>query len=62
MFSIDRILKLGVLAVLAATVTGCIVLPYGSRGRHGGYYSSAPAEGQPIMQPAPQAPRHSHGR
>ncbi|MBK6472408.1 MAG: hypothetical protein IPF94_17355 [Betaproteobacteria bacterium] len=62
---IHRVLKLGVLAVLAATVTGCIVLPYGARGRHGhGGYYAGPAEGQPIMQPAPREHRRGdgHGR
>jgi hypothetical protein len=60
---IHRVLKLGVLAVLAATVTGCIVLPYGARGRHGGYHA-APTEGPPIMVPAPREHRrsHDHGR
>lgn len=59
MSGIHRLLKLGVLAVLAATVTGCIVLPYGARGRHGhGGYHAAPVEGAPIMQPAPR----EHGR
>jgi hypothetical protein len=59
MSRIRRLLKLGVLAVLAATVTGCIVLPYGGHGRRGhGGYLTAPAEGQPIM---PSAPRE-HGR
>lgn len=57
MVSIHRVLKLGVLAVLAATVTGCIVLPYGARGRHGGggdRHHAAPADGRPIMYEAPQ--------
>jgi len=58
---IHRVLKLGVLAVLAATVTGCIVLPYGARGRHGGYHA-APADSQPIMQPAPPEYRRGRGR
>jgi hypothetical protein len=60
---IHRVLKLGVLAVLAATVTGCIVLPYGARGRHGhGGYHATHADGQPIMQPAPPEYRRGRGR
>lgn len=63
MSAIHRVLKLGVLAVLAATVTGCIVLPYGARGRHGhGGYHAAPADGQPILQPAPREPMRSRDR
>jgi hypothetical protein len=57
---IHRVMKLGVLAVLAATVTGCIVLPYGARGHHGGHHV-APAERPPVMHGAPQ-PRHDHRR
>ncbi len=58
---IHRVMKLGVLAVLAATVTGCIVLPYGARGRHGhGGYHAAPAEGPPVMHGS--QPRHDHRR
>jgi hypothetical protein len=54
-------MKLGALAVLAATLTGCIVLPYGARGhhRHGGYHATQHhVEGPPVMQPAP----HGHRR
>ncbi len=63
MSGLHRVLKLGVLAVLAATVTGCIVLPYGARGRHGhGGYHAAPAEGQPVMPQAPRRHGNSQGR
>ncbi|MDO9073529.1 MAG: hypothetical protein Q7U73_09700 [Rubrivivax sp.] len=58
---IHRVLKLGVLAVLAATVTGCIVLPYGSRGRHGGYHATQ-ADGPVVVQPAPEDRRHRRSR
>jgi hypothetical protein len=59
---IHRVLRLGVLAVLAATVTGCIVLPYGARGRHHAVdrHHAAPSDGRPIMHEAPQQqPRRS---
>ena len=69
MSRIHRLLKLGVLAVLAATVTGCIVVPYGARGRHGhwhghghGGHHAAPAEGPPVMQPGPREHGRGHGR
>lgn len=61
MSALHRAMKLGALAVLAATLTGCIVLPYGARGhhRHGGYHATQHhVEGPPVMQPAP----HGHRR
>jgi hypothetical protein len=61
MSGIHRVLKLGVLAVLAATVTGCIVLPYGARGRHGGYHATQ-ADGPTIVQPPPEEHRYRSNR
>lgn len=59
---IPRVLKFGTLALLAAAVTGCIVLPCG--GRHGRYaqcndgWRAEAHEGHGAGRPAPGHDRH----
>ncbi|MBA4176310.1 MAG: hypothetical protein C0505_07085 [Leptothrix sp. (in: Bacteria)] len=55
-----RVLKLGAIALLGTTLSGCIVLPYGAgHGPRRGHLA-APSQEHPAMQaPAPQY-RRSH--
>lgn len=56
---IHRVLKLGMLTMLGAAVSGCIVLPYGARhGRHG--HHAAPSndrQAAPLPIEGYQRPR-----
>lgn len=59
-----RVLKFGVLAMLTAAASGCIVLPYGARGgrhHHGGDgYQGHSSENR--SGPAPEEYRRGRGR
>ena len=59
-----RVLKFGVLAMLTAAASGCIVLPYGARGgRHhhvSDGHNAAPSDHR--SGPAPEEYRRGRGR
>lgn len=55
MISTQGLLRYGSLALLGATLSGCIVLPYGARHHGRGHHHASPVgPGASVMHPTPQ--------